>query len=92
MTNHPNRSKKAPLRGRNPTKEEVVAARAKALLTQAAAAKTVYKSTIAWKKWEAGERRMPPDTWELFLIKTDTTKHKKMEAADLSTPEAMHPK
>lgn len=88
MTNHPNRSRSAPPKGRNPTKEEIAAARAKALLTQPAAAKLVYKSGIAWKKWEAGERRMPPDTWELFLIKTDTRAHKKMKAADLSTPDA----
>lgn len=69
MVSHPNRSKKNPKPGRNPSKEEIKEARDKALLTQEAAAKLVYKSLIAWKKWEAGDRRMPADTWELFLIK-----------------------
>jgi hypothetical protein len=78
MTNHPNRSKKRPRKGHNPSPEEIINARIKAGLTQPAAAELVYKSTIAWKKCESGENRMPPDTWELFLIKV----------ADLSTPDA----
>lgn len=69
MTSHPNRSKKTPREGRNPSPDEIAQTRARAGLTQQAAAKLVYKSVIAWKKWEAGDRRMPPDTWELFNIK-----------------------
>lgn len=80
MVTHPNRSKKNPKPGRNPSPEEIASARSKSGLTQAAAAKLVYKSEIAWKKWEGGDRRMPPDTWELFLIKL----------GNLSTPDAMH--
>lgn len=71
MTNHPNRAKKARLPGYNPAPEEIVARRLLVGLTQTASAAIVYKSTIAWKKWEAGERRMPGDTWEFYLIKTD---------------------
>ena len=80
MTNHPNRSKKAPHRARNPSPEEVKAARAKTGLTQKTAAALVYKSEIAWKKWEGKppeesvfkntNRNMPPDTWELFIRKS----------------------
>lgn len=89
MVSHPNRSKKNPKRGRNPTPEEIVNARKKLGITQATAGKLVYKTESGWKKWELGLRRMPPDTWELFLIKTDTRHHKKMmEETDLSTPDA----
>jgi len=69
MVSHPNRSKKTPKEGRNPSPEEIIQARNMAGLTQEEAAAVVYKSTIAWKKWEGGNRRMPPDTWELLLIK-----------------------
>ena len=78
MTAHPNRSKKSPSPARNPTKEEVKAARASAGLTQPEAAKLVHRTTSAWARWEGGERNMPADTWELFNIKLK----------DLSMPEA----
>lgn len=68
--NHPNRSK-TPGPYSNPKPEAIIEARSKALLTQAAAAKLVRVSTITWKKWEAGEYRMPAGLWELFLIKID---------------------
>ena len=61
--------KNAPEVGTNPTKEEIKAARSSAGLSQPAAAALIYKSVIAWKKWESGERKMPADTWELFNIK-----------------------
>lgn len=69
MVTHPNRSKKNPKEGRNPSPVDIFNARIKAGLTQPRAAAIVYKTPIAWRKWEAGERRMPPDTWELFLLK-----------------------
>jgi hypothetical protein len=68
MTNHPNRSKSSP--ARNPTKEELKESRHLAGLSQEAAADVVYYSTIAWKKCEAGDRRMHPATFELFRLKT----------------------
>ncbi len=78
MTNHPNRSKKAPREGRNPSAEEVINARTNAGLTQEEAAALVYVTVFAWRKWEYGERRMMPATWELLQIKLK----------DLSTPKA----
>ena len=29
----------------------------------------VHVSTRAWQLWEAGDRKMPPGVWELFVIK-----------------------
>lgn len=78
MTSHPNRSKKNPKPGRNPSPEEVKEARKNAGLTQPAAAELVYVKTITWKTWESGLYRMPPAAWELFQIKVK----------DLSTPDA----
>lgn len=69
MTNHPNRSKKTPREGRNPLPVEIIAARAQTGLTRKEAAGLVYKGEDAWRSWEEGRRRMPPDTWELFNIK-----------------------
>lgn len=54
----------------NPSKEDIRRARKAAGLTQEAAAKLVYKSTITWKTWESGMYKMAPDTWELFNLKT----------------------
>lgn len=76
MTNHPNRSKKSPSPARNPTKEEVKAARASAGLTQPEAAKLVHRTTSAWARWEGGDRKMPADTWELFQIKINSPEEK----------------
>lgn len=78
MVSHPNRSKKSPKPGRNPTPQEIVSARKAAGLTQAEAARLVHGSESGWKKWELGIRRMRPDAWELFQIKLK----------DLSTPDA----
>jgi hypothetical protein len=67
MTAHPNRSKSP---ARNPSPEELKESRHTAGLSQEAAANVVYYSAVAWKKCEAGERRMHPATWELFRLKT----------------------
>ena len=48
----------------------VVSVRKSTGLTQSMAAALVYKSLRAWQQYEGGERKMPLDTWELFLIKT----------------------
>lgn len=68
MTNHPNRSRNSP--SRNPSSDEVKEARAKAGMSQETAAKVVHYSEIAWRKCEAGQRRMHPATFELFRLKT----------------------
>ena len=52
-----------------PLPEEIKQARRDAGLTQTQAAKMIYCSLGAWKKWEAGERKMHPAFFELFLIK-----------------------
>ena len=37
--------------------------------TQKEAAEMVHVSLRAWQLWEAGERKIPPGLWELFVIK-----------------------
>ncbi len=70
MSNHPNRSKKTRAAGRNPTPAEIREAREKADLTQTQAAERINSTLRTWQDWEAGERRMHPGLYELFLIKT----------------------
>lgn len=96
MTNHPNRGRNPPALGRNPTPQEIVNARTMAKLTQEQAAKLIYKTPSVWQKWEIADtehpdhRRMQPDTWELFLIKTgflDQYLKTPNMFKDLSTPD-----
>ena len=68
MSNHPNRSR-AGSPARNPTQEEVRAAREAAGLSQTAAAALIHCTLRGWQEWEAGNRRMHPAFWELFGIK-----------------------
>lgn len=70
MTTHPNRSRRTDAPGRNPTPDEIRAARAAAGLSQREAAQLVHASTKGWEKWEQGQRRMHPGLWELFQRKT----------------------
>jgi DNA-binding transcriptional regulator YiaG len=37
--------------------------------TQRRAAELVHTSTRAWQQWEAGDRRMHPAFWELYMLK-----------------------
>jgi DNA-binding transcriptional regulator YiaG len=75
MTNHPTRSR-ADSSARNPTPEEVRAAREVAGLSQSAAAARVYSTRRTWQDWEAGIARMHPGLFELFLIKSiDSGRH-----------------
>lgn len=67
MTGHPNRGPKGPFS--NPTPAEIRAARESAGLTQTQAAELVRGTMRAWQEWEAGNRRMHPGLWELFLRK-----------------------
>lgn len=53
----------------SPSPAEVRAVRMENHLTQVAAAAMVHVTPNAWEKWEQGARRMPPATWELFLLK-----------------------
>lgn len=56
---------------RQPTKEEVRAARRAAGHTQAQAAETVHLGTSQrWHEYEAGERNIDVSRWELYLLLT----------------------
>lgn len=68
MPKHPNRSR-AGSPARNPTPEEVRAAREEAGLSQTAAAAIIHCTLRGWQEWEAGNRRMHPAFWELFRLK-----------------------
>ncbi|MBA9846761.1 XRE family transcriptional regulator [Ralstonia pickettii] len=65
----PGRRQLAPCPPGNPPPAEIKAARLRAGISQAAAARLVYKTTRAWELWEGGLRRMDPAFWELFLIR-----------------------
>lgn len=69
MPVHPNRSR-AGSQARNPTPEEVRAAREAAGLSQTSAAALIHCTMRGWQEWEAGNRKMHPAFWELFRIKS----------------------
>lgn len=60
----------SPRKIRAPTGEQVQAAREKAKLQQTQAAALVQSTARRWREWEAGDHRMHPGLWELFLIRT----------------------
>lgn len=57
----------------SPTPEAIRAVRAASGLTQTAAARLVYCTLRRWQAWEAGEHRMHPALFELFLRKLPVT-------------------
>jgi DNA-binding transcriptional regulator YiaG len=65
----PSQPPKKPSPARNPTHEEIRAAREAASLTQTAAAELIHSTLRTWQDWEAGIARMHPGLWELFLVK-----------------------
>ena len=55
----------------HPTIAAIIAARKAVKLTQAEAAAIVHRPSYrTWQDWERGRAKMPPDAWELFLLKT----------------------
>jgi DNA-binding transcriptional regulator YiaG len=54
-----------------PKPEQVRKAREAAGLTQQQAAQLIHGTVRAWQEWEAGNRRMHPGLFELFLLKTE---------------------
>ena len=66
--NHPNRSRRD-IPAANPRPEEIRAVRAAGGQTQTQAARSIYCTLRAWQEWEAGNRRMHPAKFELYLIK-----------------------
>lgn len=59
-----------PAKVRTPHADEIRAARTKAGQTTAQAASTVQSVDRRWREWEAGDHRMHPGLWELYLIRT----------------------
>lgn len=53
-----------------PEPTDIIAARKKAELSAAQAARLVYVDSRTWRRWEAGEKQMPEGAWELFKIKS----------------------
>lgn len=51
------------------TPEEIKRVRLAAGLTQTQAAELVHVTLRSWQRYEAGEKRIHPAMWELFLIK-----------------------
>ena len=68
MTSHPNRSS-TPTAASTPTPAQIRQAREAAGLTQTAAGQLVHSTCRVWQQWEAGDRRMHPAFFELFVIK-----------------------
>ena len=67
MTSHPNRSGRGV--SRNPSPEEVRAARDDAGLSSAQAGALLHTTGRVYQQWAAGERRMHTAMWELLRIK-----------------------
>lgn len=55
---------------KEPTPDNIKAAREYVGDTQAQAAARVHAGYRGWQEWEAGNRAMHPGLWELYLIKT----------------------
>lgn len=73
MSNQTNRSR-AKRPASNPTPDKIIQARLSSELTQSQAADVVYSGLRSWQQWEAGDRRMHPGLFELFLVKTGLDK------------------
>jgi len=59
-----------------PSPAEIRAARLEKRLSQTGAGKLVHVACRTWQQWEAGDRKMHPAFWELFLIKITILKNK----------------
>ena len=53
----------------SPDPVSIRATREAAGLSQTAAGALVHSGLRTWQQWEAGDRRMHPGLWELFLLK-----------------------
>ena len=68
MGNHPNRSRRKPAPGRNPTRREVRQLREEMGLTQTEFGRHLYAGLSTVQSWEDGSRRMPGITWEYACL------------------------
>ncbi len=64
MANHPNRSRRKPAPGYNPSPAEVRQLREDMGLTQEQFGRHLYAGLSTVQAWEDGSRRMPGLTWE----------------------------
>ena len=55
-----------------PTPAAIRTAREAAGLSQTAAGALVHTTCRTWQQWEAGDRRMHPAFWELFVLKANS--------------------
>lgn len=70
VANHPNRGgNRFNNSAANPTPKQVRALLDSSGLTQAEFGALAYKSSRTVEDWLSGERRMPPDTFELLAVK-----------------------
>ena len=67
MSNHPNRGRGA--RCKSPTPAVIAQIRAEEKLSQKEAADLICSGERTWQQWEAGDRRMHPAFWQLFLVR-----------------------
>jgi len=56
----------------NPSPEEIRIVRAQSGLTQSQCAAMLHTSVRAYQQWEAGDRKMHPAFYHLFLIRATT--------------------
>jgi putative transcriptional regulator len=61
----------------NPDPFDIQSYRKDAGITQKKAAEMLHTSIRAYQQWEAGDRKMHPAFWELFLIKLETVYYMK---------------
>jgi DNA-binding transcriptional regulator YiaG len=54
---------------KSPSPDQIKTLRKALGYTQKEAAELVHVSSRAWQLWEAGDRKMPANVWELSLIK-----------------------
>jgi DNA-binding transcriptional regulator YiaG len=66
----------------SPSPAAIEAERRRAGLTQSAAAALVQGSLRGWQQWEAGDRKMHPGLWELFLLKTGRLSEEATQGGD----------
>jgi DNA-binding transcriptional regulator YiaG len=57
-----------------PEPAAIRATREAAGLSQTAAGALLHTTCRTWQQWEAGDRRMHPAFWELFLLKSRSKK------------------
>ena len=61
------------------TPESIKRVRLAAGLTQTQAAELVHVTLRSWQRYEAGEKRIHPAMWELFLIKKPPAGNRRYE-------------